>query len=80
MESEMLKEMADTLLICPGYITQETLKAQVEDNLYYIVGCKVEALQKASFVLLQFIYQNFILPVEHVVTQAQELKQLMLDF
>ena len=48
----MLKEMADTLLICPNYITKETLKAQVEDNLYYILGCRVEALQKASFVML----------------------------
>ena len=80
LELEMLKEMAETLLVCPSFITEETLKAHVEDNLYYIIGSRVEALQKAAFVLLQFIYANFILPVEHVVTEEDELKQLKADF
>lgn len=63
-ELEMLSEMADTLLVCSGYLTEDNLKAGVEDNLYYLLGCGVESLQKAAYVLLRFIYENFIPPVE----------------
>lgn len=52
MEIEMLKEIGDTLLVCPGYMTGEELKPHFEDNLYYMLGCRVEALQRASYVLL----------------------------
>jgi hypothetical protein len=55
--------MAETILVCTGYITEDVLKAQVEDNLFSLIGCGVEPLQKASFVLLKYIYENFILPV-----------------
>jgi len=60
--------MAETLLVCPNYLNEELLKANVEDNLYYLVGCRVQPLQKAAFVILRFIYENFIPPVEHQVT------------
>ena len=76
----MLKEMAETLLVCVSYITEEVLKAHVEDNLYYILGCQVEALQKAAFVLLKYIYENFIPPVEISVTEEDEVLQLNRDF
>lgn len=79
-EVEMLKEMGETLLVCVSYITEEVLKAHVEDNLYYIIGCQVEALQKSAFVLLQYIYENFIPPVTVTVTEEEEVKQLMADF
>lgn len=39
LEVEMLKEMGETLLVCVSHITVEVLKAHVEDNLYYILGC-----------------------------------------
>ena len=72
--------MGETLLVCVSYITEDVLKAHVEDNLYYILGCQIEALQKAAFVLLKFIYENFVPPVTIQVTEEEELKQLMDDF
>ena len=80
LEVEMLKEMGETLLVCVSYITEDVLKAHVEDNLYYILGCQVEALQKAAYVLLKYIYENFIPPVDVAVTEEDEVKQLALDF
>ena len=76
----MLKEMGETLLVCVSYITEEALKAHIEDNLYSIIGCRVEALQKSAFVLLKFIYENFILPVDINVTVEDEVRQLIEDF
>ena len=67
-EFEMLQEMAETLLMCPAYLNENLLKANIEDNLYYLVGCSVEPLQKAAYVLLRFIYENFVPPVEYVAT------------
>jgi len=58
-EIEMLQEMAETLLMCPNTFSEETLKASLENHLYYLVGCGVEALQKSAFVLLKYIYENF---------------------
>ena len=80
LEVEMLKEMGETLLVSVSYITEEVLRAHVEDNLYSILGCQVEALQKAAFVLLKYIYENFIPPVDFAVTEEEEVKQLMSDF
>lgn len=58
-EIEMLQEMAETLLMCPNTFSEETLKASLENHLYYLVGCGVEALQKSAYVLLKYIYENF---------------------
>jgi len=44
LEVEMLKEMGTTLLVCVSFLDEEVLKAHVEDNLYFILGCRVEAL------------------------------------
>jgi hypothetical protein len=43
-EMEMLQEMGETLLVCISYINEEVLKARIEDNLYCLIGCGVEAL------------------------------------
>lgn len=43
-ELEMLQEMAETLLVCPNYLNEELLRANVEDNLYYLLGCQVQPL------------------------------------
>ena len=66
--------MGETLLVCVSYITEDVLKAHVEDNLYYVLGCQIEALQKAAFVLLKYIYENFVPPVTIQVTEEEELK------
>ena len=44
LEVEMFQHMADTLVVCSSHITIESLKANVEDNLYYLLGCKVIGL------------------------------------
>jgi hypothetical protein len=41
------------------------------------MGCGFEALQKAAFVLLKYIYQNFIPPVEFLSNEEEDLKNLM---
>lgn len=69
----MLQEMAETLLVCIGFINEEILKARAEENLYGLIGCGIEPLQKAAFVVLKYIYENFVLPVEFATTEAQEL-------
>lgn len=51
------------MLVCVSYISEDALRANIENNLYYIIGCRVEGLQKAAFVLLKYIYENFIPPV-----------------
>jgi len=51
----------------------------VEDNLYALLGCQYESLQKAAYVLLKFIFENFVPPVEHVsdANEAASLEELM---
>lgn len=56
--------MAETLLVCSLHLTDDTLRAHVEDNLYFLFGCNVESLQKAAYILLTFIYENFIPPLD----------------
>jgi hypothetical protein len=73
----MLQEMAETMLVCIGSINDDVLKARAEDNLYGLIGCGIEPLQKAAFVVLKFIYENFVLPVEFVTSESQELQYLM---
>lgn len=70
----MLKEMGETLLVCISFLNEEVLKAHVEDNLYYILGCQIEALQKSAFVLLRYIYENFLPPVTINVSAEEELR------
>ena len=41
------------------------------------MGCGFEALQKAAFVLMKYIYQNFIPPVEFLSNEEEDLKNLM---
>jgi hypothetical protein len=72
----MMQEMAETLLMCPLVLTEQTLNCRIEDQLYYLVGCGNESLQKAAFVLLKFIYENMFVPVEFVTDEAADIKQL----
>lgn len=76
-EFEMLQEMAETLLVCIGFINDDVLLARAEENLYALISSGIEPLQKAAFVVLKYIYENFVLPVEHATTEAQELAFLI---
>lgn len=75
-EMEMLQEMAETLLVCSGHLTEDILHQHVENNLYFLFKCSVDSLQKAAFVLLKYIYQNFIPPVEFSINEQEEIEKL----
>ena len=64
----MLQEMAETLLVCIGFINEDVLRARAEENLFGLIGCGIEPLQKVAFVVLKYVYENFILPVEFETT------------
>jgi hypothetical protein len=38
-EFEMLQEMAETLLVCIGFINEDVLRARAEENLFGLIGC-----------------------------------------
>ena len=52
----MLQELAETLLAFPSYINASLN----EDNLYLLIGSGIESLQKAAFILLKYLYENFV--------------------
>ena len=52
----MLQEVAETLIAMTSHVTA-TIN---ENDLYTLIGSGVEALQKAAFVLLKHLYENFI--------------------
>lgn len=43
-EIEMLQEMAETLLVFPSTFSEDTLSTRLENHLYYMIGCGVNAL------------------------------------
>lgn len=49
----------------------------MENSLYYLLGCGFEALQKSAFVLLKFIFENFIPSVEYKTNEEDDLKMLI---
>ncbi len=52
----MLQEVAETMLAMTNYV-QPSIN---ENDLYVLISSGVEALQKAAFVLLKQLYENFI--------------------
>lgn len=72
----MLREFAETLLVCPLTISESTLTPGIEENLYFLVGCSFEPLQKAAYVLLKYIYDNFVPPVEFSSSAEDDQKML----
>lgn len=55
-EPEMLQEAAETMLALTPYVSSSL----EENDLYILISQGVEALQKAAFVLLKYLYENFI--------------------
>lgn len=76
-EVEMLQDLAETLLVFPLTLNEATLQPSVENSLYYLLGCGFEALQKSAFVLLKFIFENFIPSVEYKTNEEDDLKMLI---
>lgn len=52
----MLQEAAETMIAMTNHVTPSLN----ENDLYILIGSGVEALQKAAFVLLKYLYNNFI--------------------
>jgi hypothetical protein len=75
-EIEMLQELAETLLVCPYTLSEQTLSPSIEENLFFLLGCGYEPLQKSAYVLLKFIYENFVPPVEFTSNEEDDMKIL----
>lgn len=44
-----------------------------------MIGSGIESLQKAAFVLLKFLYENFVPTLKYKANEEEEIKQLMND-
>ena len=64
-------------MVCPQAITQLNIAPQMEDHLFYLLGCSFEALQKAAYILLKFLFENFVPPVLFASDDEADLKNLM---
>lgn len=67
------------MLLCTANLSEQSLHIGMEENLYYLLGCAYQPLQKAAYVLLAFIYENFVPPVEHQTDLDKDMEQLMLN-
>lgn len=47
-----------------------------ENDLYILISQGVEALQKAAFVLLKYLYENFIPDMKFKIDDNDMLKQI----
>ena len=71
-EYQMLQEMAETLL----NMTSMARPNINENDLYILVSSGVEALQKAAFVMLKQLYENFIPEIRYKI-EDNEMLQLI---
>jgi hypothetical protein len=59
-------------LVFPSYIGPDLN----ENDLYILIGSGVESLQKAAFVMLKFLYENFIPTLKYTIDEADEIKAI----
>eukprot|EP00347_Sterkiella_histriomuscorum_P012612 403367900 len=71
-EFEMLQELSETLLVFPSYINSQLN----ENNLYILISSGIETLQKSAFVLLKYLYENFLPQIEFIFDVNDQLEQL----
>ena len=71
----MLQDFAETLLIFTNYLSPSLN----ENDLYILIGSGVESLQKAAYVLLKFLYENYIPILTYQIDVTDEMKYLMID-
>jgi hypothetical protein len=66
----MLQEVAETMLAMTSYV-----KSSINENdLYTLISTGVEALQKAAFVLLKYLYENFIPTIKFKIEDTEMVK------
>ena len=68
----MLQEAAETMLALTQYVTPSL----DENDLYILITSGVEPLQKAAFVLLKYLYENFIPDLRFKMEDSDMLKQI----
>ena len=68
----MLQEAAETLLSLTNFI-QPSIS---ENELYLLISSGVESIQKAAFVLLKHLYENFIPILRFKIEDSDMLKQI----
>lgn len=68
----MLQDLAETLLVFPQYLTPSIN----ENSLFILIGSGVESLQKAAFVLLKYLYQNYIPTMQFSVSDSDQILSL----
>lgn len=71
-EYQMLQEMAETLLNMTSMVSPNIN----ENDLYILVSSGVEALQKAAFVMLKQLYENYIPEIRYKI-EDNEMLQLI---
>jgi hypothetical protein len=68
----MLQEVAETLIALTSHVDA----AINENDLYTLISSGVEALQKAAFVLLKQLYENYIPEIKHKIEDSEMLMQI----
>ena len=68
----MLQEIAETLVAMTNMVRPNIN----ENDLYILVSSGVEALQKAAFVLLKQLYENYIPELHFKIEDTEMLKQI----
>ncbi len=68
----MLQEAAETMLTMTNYVSPNLN----ENDLFILIGTGVDSLQKAAFVLLRQLYQNYIPVLRFKIDDTDMLKQI----
>jgi hypothetical protein len=68
----MLQEAAETLLAMTPYVSP----VLEENDLFTLIGSGVEPLQKAAFVLLKYLYENYVPEMKYKIEDSEMLKQI----
>jgi cystathionine beta-lyase/cystathionine gamma-synthase len=71
-EYEMLQEVAETMIAMTNHVSS----AIDENNLFILISSGVEALQKAAFVLLKQLYENYIPTIRYKIDDSEMLLQI----
>lgn len=57
-------------------VTQHVSSSLDENDLFILISTGVEALQKSAFVLLKYLYQNYIPDIRFKIEDSDMLKQI----
>ena len=68
----MLQEIAETLIAMTNMV-----RPNIDENdLFILVSSGIEALQKAAFLMLKQLYENYIPEIKYKIEDTEMLKQI----